>query len=182
MGEFENIAGLVLAQGGSVRMGRDKAALDFNGRSFLQITVEHLAAVGAGAAYISHQNHMADLKPDLGPLGGIYTAFKTHIHVEYWLILPVDMPLLSPDILEHLLAGLGDCDIARYEDEMFPLLLKTSAAMRAHLYKLAQDEERTYSMRQFMKPFNVNTLRKPEGSEAGFANINTPEDYEAICG
>lgn len=179
---MENVAGLILAQGGSTRMGCDKAELVYEGESFLSVAVQRLKSAGVENVYINNAANLADIIPDIGPLGGIYTALKSHVDVECWVILPVDMPLMSVEILMMLSRGLGNADMVRFDGEMFPLVVKTSDAVLAHIGNLAIDTERTYSMRQFMKPFEVKILSKPMGSEVAFRNINTPEDYEAICG
>ncbi|MBL1421937.1 MAG: molybdenum cofactor guanylyltransferase [Alphaproteobacteria bacterium] len=176
-----NVTGLILASGGSSRMGRDKAALEYNGASFLELAVSHLKAVNCDKIYINNADNLTDLIADLGPLGGIYTALSSHPNVPYWLIIPIDMPTLTPEILSHLQQGLHDADVARFDNEMFPILLKSSDQMRNHITTLATDKSQSYSMRQFTKPFNINILPKPKGSEAAFANINSPEDYETLC-
>lgn len=179
--ESKNISGLILASGGSRRMGRDKALLMHNEQSFLQLAKAQLAAAGCQDIYVNDANNLADLIADLGPLGGIYTALISHPDAEFWLILPIDMPLLTSEILTILQAGLLDADMVRFEGEMFPLLLKSSPQMRAHITALATDKTRTYSMRQFMQPFNINVLPLPLSSEGAFANINSPGDYESLC-
>lgn len=176
-----NATGLILANGGSSRMGRDKAALKYNDVSFLELAASHLKAVNCDQIYINNADNLADLIADLGPLGGIYTALTSYLDVRYWLIIPIDMPLLTAEILSRLQAGLEDADVARFDNEMFPLLLKSSDQMLNHITALATDKQRTYSMQQFIKPFNINILPKPRGSEAAFANINSPEDYETLC-
>ncbi|PCI85951.1 MAG: hypothetical protein COB24_11440 [Hyphomicrobiales bacterium] len=176
-----NVTGLILASGGSSRMGRDKAALKYNGVSFLQLAVGHLKAADCDEIYINNADNLTDLISGLGPLGGIYTALTSHPKVQYWLIIPIDMPTLTSEILTRLQQGLHDADVARFDNEMFPILLKSSDQMRNHITALATDKQQSYSMRQFTKPFNVNILPKPRGSEAAFANINSPEDYETLC-
>lgn len=178
---LKNIAGLVLAAGGSRRMGSDKGQLIYNQKSFLNLAIALLQAVKIEQICINNTENMADLIADIGPLGGIYTALQTHPEVEYWLIVPIDMPLLSADIIQCLLDGLGDAQIARYEHEMFPLLLKTSEKMHHRLSELAQDEQQTYSLKQFMLTFKINILAKPIDSDAAFTNINSPEDFAALC-
>lgn len=177
----KNLTGLVLASGGSSRMGSDKAALKFKGVSFLNVGIGHLKAAGCQDIYINNADNLADLIPNLGPLGGIYTALTSYQDVQYWLIIPIDMPLLTPEIITGLVNNFDNVDIAHYEDEVFPLLLKNSAKMQSKLAELAEDKTRTYSMRQFMKTFKVQLLPKPKGSEAAFTNINSPQDYKKLC-
>lgn len=177
---MQNIAGLVLAAGGSSRMGQDKTLLQYNGQSFLELAVAQLNAAGVAQSYVNNADNLADIIADKGPIGGIYSALQTYQTVEHWLIIPNDMPLLTAEILQTLLAGLGGADIVRFEGEMFPILLKTSDIMLNKITELATDELKTYSLRQFMKPFRVAILPKPLGSELAFSNINSPQDYKRI--
>ena len=176
-----SVAGLILASGEASRMGRDKALLMYDGVSFLNLAIGHLTAAHCDDIHINDANNLSDLIAGLGPLGGIYTALTTHFDEQYWLIIPIDMPLLTAEILTKLQAGIETADMVRYEGEMFPLLLKASTAMRAHITTLATDTQRTYSMRQFMQPFDIKVLPKPASSEVAFANINSPEDYKTLC-
>lgn len=176
-----NITGLVLASGGSSRMGKDKAGLKYNNKSFLNVAIDHLKAANCAEVYVNNADNLTDIIANLGPLGGIYTALTTQPNAQYWLIIPIDMPLLTPQIFDILVAGLADADIVHYQDEVFPLLLKTTDAMHLHIKNLATDSSRTYSMRQFMQPFKVNLLPKPQDSALAFTNINSPQDYKILC-
>src|SRR6185437_11432310 len=106
--------GLVLTGGHSRRMHRDKALLEYAGRTQLQRALELLAprvresflSVRADQqddpARAGHA-HIVDLAPELGPIGGIQAALHAHPACA-WLVLACDLPFLTAPTLDHLLA------------------------------------------------------------------------------
>jgi molybdenum cofactor cytidylyltransferase len=69
------IAGLVLAAGESSRMGRDKALLPYQGRTFLETIVAKLRAAGI-ARVVVVLGHHADLIQQALDLGGVEIALN----------------------------------------------------------------------------------------------------------
>ncbi len=106
--------GLVLAGGASTRMGRDKAALDYHGKSQLEWTFE-LAAEVCAATFVSVRPdqrddptrktlpQIVDLQPGIGPIAGIASALQQHPKAA-WLVLACDLPFITRDVLTNLLA------------------------------------------------------------------------------
>lgn len=107
--------GLVLAGGRSTRMGRDKAAIEFEGRAQLArafallepLTRRCFVSVRAGqrdepvrAAF----PQIVDLPvgPE-GPVAGIRAAQLAHPEAA-WLVVACDLPLLDAATLQHLIA------------------------------------------------------------------------------
>lgn len=103
-------AGFVLVGGRSTRMGQDKALLP----SGLSLLVKQLAAhvreaagsvalIGEPARY-RHLGFecLTDLRPDLGPLGGIEAALASR-RGDLNLILACDMPSIDTELLCNLL-------------------------------------------------------------------------------
>jgi molybdopterin-guanine dinucleotide biosynthesis protein A len=104
--------GLVLAGGRSTRMLRDKAALEYRGRSQLAVAFERLAGI-VERAFVSVREDQRDEptrrpfpqildRPGLaGPIAGIAAA--QHAHPEAaWLVLACDLPFLDDETLQHL--------------------------------------------------------------------------------
>ena len=106
--------GLVLTGGRSRRMQRDKAALEYAGKSQLARAMELLAPlvtrcfVSVRPDQLSDPQRSAydtitDIKLDLGPIGGIHAAL--HSYPDHaWLILACDLPFLDRATLQHLIA------------------------------------------------------------------------------
>lgn len=122
------IAGLVLAGGLSSRFGSEKAVADFEGRPMMGYPVELLrrscaevaASVkpGSGAEALAAAWGMERLvdapgDPD-GPLSGIkagliWAAGKGH---DLLAVAPCDTPSLPSDLIDRLVAALGDAGAA----------------------------------------------------------------------
>ena len=109
---MSSIAGLVLAGGKSSRMGQDKALLEYQGQPLLKFQMQKLETVGCQPIAISGPSGrgyekftklvIKDLIPDLGPMGGIYSALKK-IEAEKILVLGVDLPNVTTDFLSRLI-------------------------------------------------------------------------------
>jgi molybdopterin-guanine dinucleotide biosynthesis protein A len=109
------VYGLLLAGGRSTRMHRDKAALEYHGRSQLAHAYERLAA-SVERAFVSVRPdqvddpvrraypQIVDRQPGLGPLAGILAAQAEHPQAA-WLVLACDLPFLDGPTLARLLAG-----------------------------------------------------------------------------
>ena len=107
--------GLVLAGGRSSRMGRDKAALEFNGRTQLARAFDLLSPLAARCFVSVREDQRNDRLragypqivdlPDAppGPAGGILAAQRAHPGVA-WLVVACDLPLLDAATLQHLIA------------------------------------------------------------------------------
>jgi molybdenum cofactor guanylyltransferase len=108
----------VLAGGASSRFGRDKALVRFGTTPLLLEIVElaksctpKIAVVAGAKRYAGLEGHLEiieDRWPGEGPLGGIITALQhttaTDSAAEWNLILSCDMPFLTAEWLEFLVA------------------------------------------------------------------------------
>lgn len=104
--------GLLLAGGRSTRMRRDKAALQYRGRTQLEAAFELLAGVTRqafisvradqiGDPLRSRYPQLVDRQENLGPLAGILAAQQQHPEAA-WLVLACDLPFLDEATLRHL--------------------------------------------------------------------------------
>lgn len=161
----------ILAGGLSRRMGRDKAFEPF-GQSTLLGEVQ-ATAVGTQLPLrvIRH-----DLIPNLGPLGGVHTAFKTTVW-DLILFLSCDMPLITLDLLETLL----DCRrpdrpaafISHGGAIGFPFWLRRAVVPILE----TQIEAGRLSLRGLAEAAGAHLLRV-EGESEAFINVNTLSDLE----
>ena len=104
--------GLVLAGGKSSRFGSDKALALYQRVRFLERAVLLLEELDLKPIVVTRQNAdypfiecttIQDKLPDLGPLGGIYSAMTIFKNTAF-LILTCDMPGLTTAALSGLLA------------------------------------------------------------------------------
>ena len=103
----------LLAGGKSSRMGRDKAALKWEGQSLWQRQIHLLKSLRPEQILISGRPDgpyleseyqiVFDAEPDLGPLGGIMSLLEA-CTTERLLVLAVDMPWMSLPVLEQMLS------------------------------------------------------------------------------
>jgi len=103
---------IMLAGGKSLRMGQDKAQLQWQGKTFLETLLHKAQAYGfeeiiiaAGANSVQDTGTavvvVEDSYQDCGPLGGLQAALRVS-RSDYLLTLSCDMPLLQLDFLTLL--------------------------------------------------------------------------------
>jgi molybdopterin-guanine dinucleotide biosynthesis protein A len=113
--ELLDATGAVLAGGASRRMGRDKAALILDGESLLARVVRQLSAVTRHVLVVGPRERellvpgvriVPDVRPGLGPLGGIYSALLA-AETDLVFVAGCDMPFVRPPFVRFLL-GLAE--------------------------------------------------------------------------
>ncbi|MFO7306109.1 MAG: NTP transferase domain-containing protein [Gammaproteobacteria bacterium] len=104
--------GLVLAGGASTRMRRDKAALEYHGRTQLEWTYE-LVSTLCLATFVSVRPEqrndpvrarfpqIIDKEDEFGPLAGIAAALRAHPKAA-WLVVACDLPFVTEATLRRL--------------------------------------------------------------------------------
>lgn len=187
--------GFLLAGGKSTRMGADKAFLEFGGRMLLERALALLgrvcprvAIVGDTARFSTYGSVIEDVHSGCGPLAGIHAALA-HSSAEWNLMLAVDMPFVSEDLLSYLLStaeargavvtvpGTGRglqplCAVYRRE-----FADAADLALRAGKYKIDA----------LFGGLSIRVIEEVELEKAGFSernffNINTPEDQRRAEG
>ncbi|MFP6900976.1 MAG: NTP transferase domain-containing protein [Opitutales bacterium] len=183
---------LLLAGGRSRRMTRDKATLVYEGKTQLKRTTDLLRQF-CPAIYLSLRKgqHAPDKKCDLpviedsfgeiGPLGGILSAFSTHPN-EAWLVVACDLPLLSENVLRHLLRERDSSRIAtayRSSHDNLPEPLCTIYEPRAFIQM-----QRIYKQEKVRCPRKILLQTEPKLlhpiDPRALDNVNTPEEYEKV--
>lgn len=171
---------LVLCGGQSSRMGRDKALLELGGQTLLERCKNLGAALGAEQILISRNQpgFIADLVQDAGPMAGISAALP-HCHSRWLLVLPVDMPLLTPVALTPLLQQAflqqRGCFIAQYP---LPVVLEASDELRQLLaLQLANPRESRALYQAWTK---LGLAQLPMQVPDAFQNCNDPASFALI--
>lgn len=174
--------GVVLAGGRSRRMGRDKARLPWRGQSLLAHACATLTAAGAARVVVSGDypewGGLPDATPDLGPLGGVASVFSAH-PVGVLLLMPVDMPLLTPDLLGTL-ASHGTVACTTYRDHILPMRVRLDAGSRAVLAQLLSDPNARHSLRALHGALGGDFIDLPPAQRAALVNCNTPDEWQAV--
>ncbi len=156
--------GVVLAGGLSSRMGQDKSGLTRRqntintatqvankpASSMLDFSKQLLIDAGIKDIVVSGDHHqIPDLVPQAGPVGGIYSVlshFPEHLQPKAFLILPVDLPLMTADALAELrLKGELSHKATFFQDSNkqvhhIPLYLPNNAFLKLFLAQAFQGE------------------------------------------
>jgi molybdopterin-guanine dinucleotide biosynthesis protein A len=185
--------GIILAGGKNLRMGRNKAFIEINGRRiidrtkdlFLEAFDEVLVVTNSPLEYLDLGLRLvADLIPDKGSLGGIYTGLfhASHPHA---FVAACDMPFLNLPLIRHLtqLAAKFDIVIPKTNDGLQPL----HAVYAQTCLPFMEDLLRRDNLKIIDFFPRVNVREVPAGEllplDPGlktFLNINTPEDLRRI--
>ncbi|MCC7463088.1 MAG: NTP transferase domain-containing protein [Gammaproteobacteria bacterium] len=183
------LCGLVLAGGHSRRMQRDKAGLEYDGRSQLARAVELLTPL-VTRCFVSVRGDqrqepqraayptIADRIPELGPIGGIHAAQQERPQAA-WLVLACDLPFLDAATLQQLIAARAPQRLATafrssHDGKPEPLCAIYEPASAAAI--TAWIAAGNKCPRNFLAQADVTLLELK--APAALDNINTPEEYQ----
>jgi len=187
------ITGIILAGGKNLRMGRNKAFLEIDGRRiidrtkdlFLEVFDEVLLVTNSPLDYLALDLRLvSDLIPDKGSLGGIYTGLfhASHPHA---FVAACDMPFLNRPLIGHLaqLAPKFDIVIPKTNDGLQPLHAVYSQSCLPFMEDLLRRDN--LKIIDFFPRVNVREVRADEilpydPELKTFLNVNTPEDLQKI--
>lgn len=170
------VLGVVLAGGLSSRMGRDKALLDHHGLTLLRRQVDVLAAL-CGRVVVSGDYAGFDCVPDeggrCGPLGGIHAVCRRFPGMAL-LVVPVDMPQVTPMDLAKLLEQHGPC---HFDGQPLPAFFPDGGLLTRALHGLFDQPEAGLSIRRLHAALASQAL-----DAIGFdaLNVNTPAQWAAF--
>jgi molybdopterin-guanine dinucleotide biosynthesis protein A len=185
----KDVSAFILAGGKSTRMGEDKAFVSLSGQTLLSRALEtsHAVAqdvriVGGGRKFENYGPVVEDVFRDCGPLGGIHAALRAST-AELNIMLAVDLPFVTPDLLRFLLLHARQSSaivtVPRSDAGWQPLCA---------VYRRAFAHEAEQSLRQ--RRYKIDALFDRDlilGIEPGelnaqgfhqdlFRNLNTPEE------
>lgn len=177
---------IIMAGGKSSRMGTDKGLMEFNGKHLVRIAIEKALPFCSGLK-ISTQNEeykqfgfplLPDEFPELGPIGGIFTALK-NTSTSTILVIACDMPLISAQTIQTLIENQKeyDCAVPRVKGKYEPLCAIYSKSMlRLIESSINEGDLAIYSVLKKANCCFVDfELELPD-----FININTPADLEKL--
>jgi molybdopterin-guanine dinucleotide biosynthesis protein A len=178
-----NLSGFVLAGGRSSRMGRDKALLNWHGRTLLEHMIS-LVQLVADRVQVVGRDPVPDRLPGLGPLSGVATGLEA-TSTDGNLFVAVDLPCLTKEFLiyfgqriEKSSQPLVDCKIG----SAFPLCLGVCRPMLPEIkQRLAVGQ---LSLKAMIEAAPRELVSERELESLGFSptifqNINTDEQYRA---
>jgi molybdopterin-guanine dinucleotide biosynthesis protein A len=178
--------GLVLAGGESRRMGRDKAALQFHGRSQVDwayaLLERHCARVFVSVrpSQLDDPTRAAhpaivDRHAEAGPIAGIAAA-QEEFPAAAWLVVACDLPFLADATIENLIAHRGSQPIVAYRSTHDglpePLCAIYEPVTQAGIAAAIAGGKTC--PRKFIIQSGVPLLAQPD--PAALDNVNTPDD------
>ena len=201
------LIGLVLAGGQSRRMGQDKALMRYQGRTLIDNASLLLQAASCDKVLISRNTpgFLNDRIEDAGPLSGVHAVLDALSQSDNHngnpcelLVLPVDMPQMTPELLRILVSRGREAEKACYVEKRFlPFYLPVTQDTKALLanYLVEQSKRRVVGFLEILNAVSLKegdlkkTARKDESdnkkrlanmsNEDGveWLNVNTPGDW-----
>jgi molybdenum cofactor guanylyltransferase len=186
-----DITAFVLAGGKSTRMGRDKAFIEYRGRTLLEHSLDlarlvagNVRMVGSAEKFAAYGVVVEDVFRDCGPLGGIHAALLAS-QTDLNLMLAVDMPFLSRGFLEYLIGKARDSEavviVPRADGRLQPLC----AVYRRAFAGFAENSLHTgrNKIGALLATVQTQVIEEDELIRAGFSqaefrNLNTPQDLQ----
>ncbi len=182
------IYGLVLSGGKSQRMQQDKAKLTYHGIPHREYLINQLDQFTSKTFVSCRKDQVEDLLEDqeyivdtfngLGPYGGILSAFRKHPD-KSWLVLAVDLPILSTETIGQLIKNRNTSKIATafYNKETdFPEPLITIWEPKAYSVLLHFLSLGYSCPRKVLINSNIELINPLHPNE--LINANNPEEYE----
>lgn len=186
------VSAVIQAGGKSTRMGgRPKALLELGGRRIIERVIDAVAPAVSDLLIVTNTPELyaflglpmvADVYPDRGSLGGIYSGLKAAAGDAAFTVA-CDMPFLHPDVVRLVVerAGAGDVVIPRVGDQLETLHAAYAKSCLPHI------EARLVAGRLKIVEFfeRVRVVEVPEAEIARyrapaivFMNVNTPDELK----
>lgn len=188
--QLPKLRGLILAGGKSTRMGEDKGEIVYHGKAQRLQVKEMLDAMDIPAMLSLRSTQQETLEEavvqdrfyDLGPMGGILSAFMSEPN-QAWLTIACDMPQIDEAVIRELVNHRNPSKLATSfynPDTKFPEPLCTIWEPRA--YPILLDFlARGYSCpRKVLINSDVELVHSDQFFK--LKNINTPEERKAYLG
>jgi len=187
------IAGFILAGGESRRMGTDKSRLVLNGESFVERIAAELETVTSKVTVVGKETnsttalqHVPDIFPKWGALGGVHTALAS-CEADWCLIVACDFPFVTAELFARLASLCENFEaVAPIQSDGIPQplcsLYQTERCLERAEELINSGERKPIALLQSVRtrwvPFAE--IQDLPGAERYFENINTPEDYDRI--
>ncbi|CAI3951170.1 molybdenum cofactor guanylyltransferase [Alteromonas macleodii] len=191
------LIGLVLAGGQSRRMGQDKALMRYKGRTLIDNASLLLQSASCDKVLISRNapGFLNDKIEDAGPLSGVHAVLDALSQSDNHngnpcelLVLPVDMPQMTPELLRILVSRGREAEKACYVEKRFlPFYLPVTQDTKALLanYLVEQSKRRVVGFLEILNAVSLKEgdlkkiARKDESdNEKRLANMSNDDDVE----
>jgi molybdopterin-guanine dinucleotide biosynthesis protein A len=191
--ELPRAAAFILAGGKSTRMGQDKAFVEFEGQTLLARSLElarsasdEVRIVGDAAKFCEFAPVVEDVFRECGPLGGIHAALRAS-SAELNLMLAVDMPFLSAELLRFLIARARESAAIVTVPQIGERRQPLCAVYRREFADVAENALRAgrYKIDVLFKTQTTQAISESELAAPGFSlemfrNLNTLQELEEV--
>ncbi|MGB7339241.1 MAG: molybdenum cofactor guanylyltransferase [Phototrophicaceae bacterium] len=182
----------IIAGGKSSRMGTNKAVITFDGQTLIERIIEHTQDLGQQTTMLitntpdeyTHLNlpMFADVIPDSGSLGGIYSALY-HSKTTHTIVIACDMPFVSADVLRLMQTHADKADVVVPTVEGYPQGLHAIYSKNCLEPIRAKIESKRLKVIGFYEQVRVTyldetALETVNSDGLAFMNVNTPEELE----
>lgn len=184
------LSAALLAGGKSTRMGRDKCLLELAGLPLWRRQLNVLASLSDDLMVVAPERpawlpadarFVPDAAPNSGPLAGLVAALSAMRH-ERLLVLAVDLPRVTPDLLARL-ASAKTALVPQIGEPFEPLCATYPRA--AHPVAAAHLARGDLALQSLVRALGTTGLIHPltlSASEAAtFVNLNHPHDLAAFA-
>ena len=184
-----NMTAIILAGGNSIRMGQNKAFVPIDGVPIIRRIHTLLTELFDEVIIITNQNDLfknldsriyADLLPDKGALGGLYTGvfFSSF---DYSFCVACDMPFIKRSLVQFLIRNTDNADavVPRTSDGLQPLHAIYSKRCLDAMRRVI--DQGKYKIIDFYNLVKVKILEESDflyldPLKESFMNVNTPEE------
>jgi molybdopterin-guanine dinucleotide biosynthesis protein A len=189
MDALSAVTAFILAGGKSSRMGTDKAFAMLDGQTLLARALDlarrvtnDVRIVGDAGKFAPFAPVVEDVFPGCGPLAGIHAALRAS-HTDLNLMLAVDLPFVSPALLQFLIAQAKDPAAMVTVPHAARGLQPLCALYRREFADFAENALRDgrYKIGALFEKARTRVITEDELQAAGFSpqlfrNLNTPEE------
>lgn len=178
----------IIAGGESRRFGSPKYMAKFRGKMLIEYSIQLAQNLTDQLLLIANDPEFettlklppfSDLIPNKGPLGGILTAL-IKIQSDWLFVLPVDMPLLQPDIYFKLWQNRIDARpvVARSSKGIESMVSLWHRSHQSFIEKLIQQDQLKINLA--LKKLSAVEVHFGQQSDLNFFNINFKDDIEKL--
>lgn len=185
---MSDCSAIILAGGKSSRMGKKKALLPLDGKTFIEILIEKLERIGISEIILSGYSIpsekvlcVEDVYKDKGPLAGLHAGLSK-ISGDFALVLAEDAPLVPEDYLRTLLEihrqGKESITVTVCDGNIQALVAVYDRSLLQHCQTLLQGEKA--NLRSLIEKEQARKVVF-DGDEMLVRGCNTAEEYESLC-
>ncbi|RDV28027.1 molybdenum cofactor guanylyltransferase [Alteromonas aestuariivivens] len=180
------VAGVILAGGHSTRMGQDKTQMLVDGITLLERSRQCMLASSVNEVWIAGPQEGAhpDRRSGMGPAVVILDWLKSPLlnGFDYCVVMPVDMPLVSPQMLNYLIENAIRNKSACYFKHYFlPCVLPLSPTVNEVGEKLLSLENKL-SIGRLLNLGPALELDPHPRDLNELINLNHPQDWDHFIG